>query len=130
LSSLLGHKYKDGKFEFTSIEELDEIFKIEVAFFLQQKVPLYSEKYSELESIYKLYTDPGEENYKLIHFGFETCIRTLIVGHVLFPEDFNKVINICESRMRAVKQRWPASFDVELFDTHFYNVASSLVASE
>ena len=126
LSTLLGYKYKDGKFEFTTSEALDEIIEKEVVPFLQQKVPFYTGEYSKLENIYKLYTDPEEENYKLIHFGYNTCIRTLIIGNSLFPDGFDNVIKICESRMMALKQKWPGIYDMELFDTHFHKIALSL----
>jgi|GEM_PF-6413014 len=130
LSSLLGHKYKGGVFEFTTLEKLDEIIEKEVLPFFQIKLPMYSEQYVKLENIYRLYTDPKEENNKVMHFGFENCVRTLVIGHLLFPNNFNQVVEICESKMSKNKQKWPSSLDIELFDAKFYNIASSLIINE
>lgn len=128
-SSLLGHKYKDGKFEFNETNSLDEIVERDVMPFLQQKIPIYVDRYRNLKNIYELFTNPNEENNKFIHFGYENCIRALIIGYRLYPDDINKVVDDCESQMMKFRQKWPNSLDVELFDSNFKKVVSSLTLS-
>ena len=124
LTSLCRHP--DNSFRFTDEIGLDEIISSKIIPFINNDLPIFVKKYSELKNIFKLYTDSGEENNDKILRSYNNYVHALIIGRLISPDDFEKVIAWCDSKLVQLKNNRPHSLDAELYDKDFNNIVADL----
>jgi hypothetical protein len=124
LVSLLNQK--DNAFPFIGNKELDVLLKEKVVPFLEEMVPVFTEHYSKLSNIYALFTDATEKNNKYIQPTYSHYISALIMGWLLYPNDFDRVVNRCNELFLRLKERWPDHLHVQLYERDFNNIVEDL----
>lgn len=116
LTSLLGQD--QNGFEFETVGEIDELLNNKFIPFLQTDVPNFSQKYNNIEAIFNYYYSP-EKSSDFMDLKYNGHVLAVIAAKLLNRSDFSEVVAWADKGLLKLKQKWPSSNEVELYDTFF-----------
>lgn len=116
----------DIVFSFTNQDELDKILDKYYKKFLLENLEKYSNKYSKLEHILEVYTNPIEENYNLMNRHYDDKIISVIIAKLLDRGDFEKIVYQSKELFELLRTKWPTSMEIKEYDIYFDNMVKDL----
>jgi hypothetical protein len=121
------NRHKSNAFSFQYPGELKKFIHDKVVPFLETDVPLFSERYVNLENLFNFFY--REDCVEI--FGVnphDRFILALIIAKFRGEAEFNQVVKWSEEGLKNLRQEWPNSNEAWLFDKYFYDLLRDLRA--
>ncbi|WDF76854.1 hypothetical protein PQ469_23505 [Mucilaginibacter sp. KACC 22773] len=113
-------------FRYTNEKELDSIIIGKIIPFLDVQLILLIERYNELKNIYQLFTDSNEYLNEQIAPNYDNYLTALIIGWLLFPDNFDDVVASIDDLFLKLKNKWPNSLSAEQYEDSFNKIVADL----